>query len=333
MKMKRKAVFLLAMLSFAFAMIACSRSSSSASSAVPAKFEPQKNIEAVCTSSPGGGSDMFIRTIGDIMTKKGLVKKTIIVTNQTDGGGLVGRNRVKDMKDDHVILVLNSGDLLDCLRNSDMTIESFTPLCTMAMDTTLLTIGKRTAYKSFKEVLIAIKNGKKVVSGGSRGADQYAHDMLVEELVKKEEINPDLMPFIPYESTSAAITALLGGHIEICAVKPAAAQEYVFAGDLVPIVIYGDTKLPEPFDKAPTIVDLGYDKIEFPMWRSIAGPKNMTPEGVQFWTTTLETVFKSDEWQAYLKKNGLTPFFKNAIEAKKWLTSVQEQMKTTFVGK
>ena len=49
-------------------------------------FTPTKTIQWMCTSSAGGGSDIFTRKISDIMTAQNLVNgQTIVVTNKTDG--------------------------------------------------------------------------------------------------------------------------------------------------------------------------------------------------------------------------------------------------------
>lgn len=62
-------------------------------------FTPTKTIQWMCTSSAGGGSDIFTRKISDIMTAQNLVNgQTIVVTNKTDGSGEVGRNEVAGLK-------------------------------------------------------------------------------------------------------------------------------------------------------------------------------------------------------------------------------------------
>lgn len=63
-------------------------------------FTPTKTIQWMCTSSAGGGSDIFTRKISDIMTAQNLVKgQTIVVTNKTDGSGEVGRKSGRSEKE------------------------------------------------------------------------------------------------------------------------------------------------------------------------------------------------------------------------------------------
>ena len=59
-----------------------------------AAFVPEKNITWICTSSAGGGSDIFSRMISDIMKTEDMVNgQTIVVSNETDGPAQIGRNR------------------------------------------------------------------------------------------------------------------------------------------------------------------------------------------------------------------------------------------------
>ena len=98
--MKKVLAFALASLML-MSLAACGDSSSASSgsagsgSAQPEGFVPTKSVTWVCTSSAGGGSDIFTRKIGEIMTNENLANgQTIIVSNETDGSGEVGRNKV-----------------------------------------------------------------------------------------------------------------------------------------------------------------------------------------------------------------------------------------------
>ena len=55
-------------------------------------FVPTKYIDWYVTSSPGGGSDIFTRTIMDIAVAENLLNgQNVVVQYKTDGAGEVGR--------------------------------------------------------------------------------------------------------------------------------------------------------------------------------------------------------------------------------------------------
>ena len=75
----------------------------------------------MCTSGPGGGSDIFTRMITDIVGKEGISRANFLVVNKSDGGGEVGRAKVSQASGplaDHTLITFNSGDLMPMLQNT-----------------------------------------------------------------------------------------------------------------------------------------------------------------------------------------------------------------------
>lgn len=290
-------------------------------------FVPSKDIEWFVTSSPGGGSDIYTRMISDIMTREGLVDgQTFLVTNKTDGGGEVGRLQVSRVnagsQADHTLLTFNSGDLTPMVKNTANRIENFTPIAVMAVDKQLLYIGEYSKYKTFTEVIQAVKGGANIVIAGSKGDDIATYEMLVKEL----GFTQNQISFITNDATSAAITSILGGHVDLVMSKPAAADQYVAAGKLTPILALSKTRFTGNLAAAPILSELGsYKDVEKPIWRGVVGPKSMSPEAAKYWSEVFEAVSKSEAWQnEYISKYKLMPEFRNYEDAKSYMTEYQE---------
>lgn len=290
-------------------------------------FAPSKDIEWFVTSSPGGGSDIYSRVIAEIMTKKGLVNnQTILVTNKTDGGGEVVRLAVSRTKEgrvsDHTLLTFNSGDHGPMIMNTANRIANFTPIAIMAVDKQLLYIGEHAKYSSFEEVLQAVAQGKNIVIAGSKGDDILTYEALVKEL----GVTENQIAFITNDSTSDAITSVLGGHVDIVMSKPAAADQYVVANKLTPILALSETRFTGNLADAPTLSELGaYNNVEHPIWRGIVAPKSMSEEAAQFWSDVFQAVSESDEWKAdYIEKYKLISEFRNKDEAKPYMEAFEK---------
>ena len=287
------------------------------------KFTPSKSIQWMCTSSAGGGSDIFTRKIGDIMTAENLVNgQTIVVTNKTDGAGEVGRNEVATMKNnaDYQLLTFNSGDLMPMVQNTKNRAANFRILAIMAVDKQLLFKGQGAKYDKFEDVIAAVQNGEKVVIGGSKGDDIATYQALVAEL----GVSEDNLTYITYDSTGDAITAALGGHVEYVISKPAAASEYVEAGSLVPILAFSTERYTGNLADAPTLSELGYNDVEIPVWRGVAAPAAMSDEAAAFWSETLKTVSESDAWKTeYIEANKLIPNYMDTATATEYVTQYE----------
>ena len=142
-------------------------------------YTPKGTVTWVCTSGAGGGSDIFSRKIAEIMTNENMVNgQTIVVSNETDGAGEVGRYKVatKKVDVDNTLLTFNSGDLMPMVANTPNRAENFRILAIMALDKQLLftcetAAGKTDYAKSggdptdFGAAIEAAKNGTFVVIG------------------------------------------------------------------------------------------------------------------------------------------------------------------------
>ena len=292
-------------------------------------FAPSKEINWICTSSAGGGSDIYTRMISDIMTAEGMVDKTFVVENKTDGAGEIGRNQVAMTKAgadaDHTLLTFNSGDLMPMCKNTDNRVENFTPIAIMAVDKQLLFTGPGAKYATFADALAAAQSGTKVVIGGSKGDDIATYEALIAEL----GVTEDQMSYITYDGTGDAIVACLGGHIDMVISKPAAASQYVEATNpsehLEPVLALSTERYTGNLANAPTLSEVGdYNDVEVPVWRGIVGPKNMSPEAAAFWSEQLKKVSETETWKTnYLDKNKLISNYMTHTEAAEYMKAYQ----------
>ena len=121
--------------------------------------------------------------------------QTIVISNETDGAGEVGRNKIATMTTnaDYNLLTFNSGDLMPMVTNTANRSSNFRILAIMAVDKQLLfscgTATGKTDYAEaggdltdFAAAIEAAKNGTYVVIGGSKGDDIATYDALLEEL-------------------------------------------------------------------------------------------------------------------------------------------------------
>ena len=82
---------------------------------------------------------------------------------------------------------------------------------------------------------------------------------------------------IPFQGSGPAITALLGGHVDMASTAIAPAQAHIKAGTLRPLATFGETRL-KAYPDVPTFRELGYN-LGSPTLYGISAPKG-TPREV-----------------------------------------------------
>ena len=306
------------------ALMVCALFANGTEETASAGFKPTKDVSWVCTSKPGGGSDIFTTQIKDAMKVNGITDANIVTEYITDGSGEVGRLQVSTTnkaKADYTLLTFNSGDLMPMVKNTDNRVENFRPLAIMAVDKQLLFIGEQSKYSSWQEIMDALKSGAKIVIAGSKGDDIETYNKLIAELGVLES----QLSYIANDATSGAITSLLGGHVDLCMSKPAAASQYVEAGKMKPVLALSTTRFStESLKDAPTLSEFGFNNVEVPVWRGVSAPKAMSDEAYAFWADCLKKASETAEFKAYLAKNGLEPMYLFGAEAEAYMLEYQK---------
>ncbi|MGI5174352.1 tripartite tricarboxylate transporter substrate binding protein [Treponema sp. OMZ 840] len=298
-------------------------------------FKPVKDINWTVTSKPGGGSDIYTRMITDIAKKNGFVDKNFLIGYKTDGGGEVGRNAVATTKGDlanYTLLTFNSGDLMPMVKNTNNRLANFKPIALMAVDKQILLVKADSKYQTMQSFIDAVKAGEKLTIAGSREDDYMTYKALMAELGFSEET----VPYINNDSTSDALTSVLGGHVTVAMGKPAASRAYVESGKMKAVLALSTTRFGGVFSNTPTLSEVGsYKNVEVPVWRGVAAPAAMSDAAVKFYSDLMKKVSTTSEWDNdYIAKNGLIKQYMTWEEAAAFMAQFEtEYLKKIGKGK
>ena len=310
----KKLLFVLIFLGLILA--ACSNSASGE------KEFPSENIEIIAPASPGGGWDITARSVQKILKDKGLVDGNINVINKPGGGGEVGWQYLHP-KDAHNLAV-NSSLLLtnNLLGTSELTYNDFTPLATLATEWQSLAVPADSTYESLDDLMKQLKkdpNSIKVGVGPALGNDDHLSFV---QAARENEVDPKQVNFLVYEGGGDVVTALLGNHVDVVTTSLSEVKEQYLAGDVRILAVSSAERLDDLPD-VPTYKEQGID-MEFPHWRGIMGPKDMSEEEIAYWDEKLSEMVQSEEWKQVVENNDWEGFYKNSTETKAFFDEQQE---------
>jgi tripartite-type tricarboxylate transporter receptor subunit TctC len=86
------------------------------------------------------------------------------------------------------------------------------------------------------------------------------------------------MRHVPTTGGGPAITAILGGHVEVTAGGPAAISGHVKSGKLRPLASWGAERHAS-YPNLPTFREIGYKDVEYYIWAGLFAPRG-TPDSV-----------------------------------------------------
>jgi putative tricarboxylic transport membrane protein len=297
----------------------------------PASKYPEKALTVVAPSGAGGGWDLTARAISKALGDSKIVEKPITVENKPGGGGAVflAEYATKDAKDNYKLFVSSPPILINNLKkegNSPYGYKDTTPLAQLTKDYGAIAVAANSKYNDLKSLLNDLKAdpSKITVAGGSAPGSM---DHLVAILPAfKAGVDPKKVKYVSYDGGGEALTALLGGNATVIGTDASSLDQYLKAGKIKVLAVEAPQRLGGSFKDVPTLKEQGIDA-EFPIWRGIFGPKEMSADAKTFWEGALKKLSDSEQWKKELQANNWESDYKASADFKKFLDQQEGQVK------
>jgi putative tricarboxylic transport membrane protein len=304
---------------------AASASPTVAASAAPT-WMPSRPIELVVQAAPGGGSDIFARKIGDILTKDKLLGQPISVVNKAGGSGAVAYNYMLQKKGDpHFLATVTLSYLTTPLQEKPgYTYADFSNLVTLAVDDFIAVVKAESPYQSLGDLITAAKAKPKEIKVG--GTQVGSSDSIIPALI--EQSAGVQFNYITFGSGALANAALLGGTVDWVTSNPSEAKSLIDGKKLRAVAAFSPDPL-KGFETVKTARAQGVDVV-WEQFRGIIAPGGLTGEQKSYWTKALTDLTRSAEWSKYLEENTLRPLVKTGADVDKYIEALNTTTKTVL---
>jgi putative tricarboxylic transport membrane protein len=261
----------------------------------PADY-PKRKIEWNLWYGPGGGTDIFSRTIG-IPARRGLRPAPLVIINIPGAAGANGMIYTMEQPADGYTITSIGNDLPinDVLKRAKfkgkpLTIDDFVPIIRCQYDTATIQVSakkSKSTGKPFKDIKDLIKYAKsnpgKVTIGGTGSAG--FDEVVVAMFMKAGGIKAK---YVPFDSAGKMHAQVLGGHIDAMFEEFGSTISLLEKGDINALVVFKEDRVKDKrFAKIPTAPELGWD-VTLGRWRGIGAKAGTPPDRIGY----LHQVFK-----------------------------------------
>jgi putative tricarboxylic transport membrane protein len=275
-----------------------------------AEFTPSKPVQMVAAAAPGGGSDVMARTIAQIVASEKLAPQPMVVQNIPGGGSAIGTTQVSRMKGDtHTLMVFNPASVAGLLvaGKGAATVRDLTMIAQLALDEQFIVVKSDSRFKTIQDVVAEAKKKENALSiAGADQADRVCNRLFENGAGIK-------LRFAQFNSGGEAITALLGGHVDMIWANPPEFISQLDAKMVRPIIVAQERRIPQ-FKDVPTFREGGMDVV-FKFYRGVVAPPGLAPEVVAYYEGLMKKLNDSEAWKKqYLAKNILSPGWQGSQE-------------------
>lgn len=295
-------------------------------------WRPDKQVEIVVGTSPGGPQDRQGRLLQRVLQEKKLIEQPVTVVNKPGGGGAVGLVYVAQHPGNGHVMQIVAQPLLSnhIAGRSKVTYTDFSPLAILGVEYVTLVVRAESPIKDAREFVQHLRKDPAALSVaigtalGNATHSSFAHAM------KAAGVDVKRLRAVVFNSGAEGMAATMGGHVDAGAGAVSTVLGQVRGGRLRVLAIGAPRRWEGDLAAVPTWKELGIDSAQ-DLWRGLAGPKGLSAAQIAFWDATLARAVKEPEWVQDLERNLMVNAYQNSAETLKHWQGEYSDVKALFV--
>ena len=263
---------------------------------------PSRQISLIIPMAPGDALDITGRLMGEALSRT--LKISVVPLNKPGAGGAVGTNFVAKSKNDgYTLLMVNSASVISAkiLHPEDVNYDpfkDFTPLGLTTITPTVVTVRSDSPFKKLIELADYSKKNPGKIRCATPGLGTLA-DLNISNI--RTSTGADIT-VVPFKGASPAITALIGGHVEMSTSAITPVIDHLRSGEVRGLVI---SKKVLEFSNISTLRELGFQRDLFGVWFAFFAPAGIPSEVKEKLVPAIEKVVKDPMIVSRMRKMGL----------------------------
>ncbi|MBI3937461.1 MAG: tripartite tricarboxylate transporter substrate binding protein, partial [Betaproteobacteria bacterium] len=134
---------------------------------------------------------------------------------------------------------------------------------------------------------------------------------------------------VSFKSAPDAISALLGGHVDMVVTNAANATPFMQSGDVRVVASSSPRRLAGPYANVPTWREQGIDVVLIG-WRAVIGPRGMSEDQVAFWDSVFAKLSKTEEWNKFLEDDLRENIYMGGKESRDFMRDDYQKLRAIF---
>lgn len=279
-------------------------------------WKPDRAVDLVIPTSPGGSNDNAGRAIHKVWSDLKLLPVASNVANRSGGEHSVAYTFVSQRTGDPYTLGLMSTPMLvnPIQGRMQITHNDLQPIAYLITEPMVAVVRADSPIKTGKDIIDALAKdpGSLSIALTSTG-----HRVSIGLPMKKAGVPIKSVRMPAFKGGGETTTAVLGGHADVQITSVSTAVRHMAAGTMRVVAVSSSRRLGGIMANVPTWQELGYQSSG--SWKGVMAGKGLTPAQIAYWEDIMRKTAESPEIAQLAEKNQWLIEFKGAAETKKWL--------------
>jgi tripartite-type tricarboxylate transporter receptor subunit TctC len=266
---------------------------------------PSRPVRIVVPFPAGGPADALARMVGDKL--QAALGQPVVVDNRPGAGGNIGLELVaKSPPDGHTLALAPAGNLTvnpSLYRNVPYDVSrDFAPVTVIAAVPNVLVVNAQVPAKDVGELIAYAKANPGKLNYASPGPGSGAH--LAGELLKSSAGIE--MVHVPFNGIAPAVTAVVGGDVQVMFAGSTSAMPHVATGKLRALGVASPRRMVST-PALRTLDESGLPGFDVTSWYSIVAPAATPPAVVERLQKEIARALDAPDVRAKLASLGAEP--------------------------
>lgn len=270
-------------------------------STATAQDYPHDTVTLITHSSPGGGSDVFLRELSGYLAP--ILGVSVVVENVRGGSGAAAMADLAQAPADGSRFYATTPTFIytSLLSEPDYTYKDLEPLVNFFIDPEVIYTRADSPYETLEDVIQKARDGRGVWGAANPASLER---QALEQLKTAAGVNAGI---VSHEGGGDLMINVLNGTLDVGVGEVQELQSQLEAGEIRLLATFSDARL-DLYPDLPTVDELGYGVV-VRKFRGLAGPKGIPDDIVAIWEKAVQQVLESPEYRAVYEPNNLRANF------------------------
>lgn len=303
----------------------------SGNASAQAPWKPQRPVELIVGSAAGNSNDLMLRLIAQVSQEKRLLEVPMNVMNKPGGGNTIAWNYLNQhASDGHYLMMANLNLSVGHLTGTTtFSYRDFTPVCLLYDEYVVFVVRNESPIRTGRDLLDRLKKDPTSLSLSFSSVAGGANHIAAGLAFKAAGIDVKKVRAVVFDSAGKAITAALGGHVDVVSASASSAVSHLKAGTVRVIGISAPSRIGGVFADVPTFREMGANT-SFSNYRGLIAGKTLPANQLAFWEQYFANLDKDPIWRAHLDKNEWEPNYTSSRDTRKYWDELDAQMRSTL---
>ena len=261
---------------------------------------PERAVSLLVGQDAGGSTDLIARALSDAASAD--LKQPVTVLNKAGANGAVAAKELAGAKNDGYTLMIFNGSLayitpLAVPPDQAVDINNYEVVTGVTQDDYVLVASPKTGFKTVPDIVGAKRPIKYATTGVGTGS-QLSQELLFAQAGVQATA-------VPFNGGQPALTAVLGGQVDVASVQFGEAKAQIEAKKVTPVVTFA-SKRPTYMPDTPTASEAGYDAL-VQQSRAVVAPKGTPQVVLDRLRAAFQKSFADQKYQDFNTQRLLTP--------------------------